>query len=369
MHYLLIPYALLSFTFVVQFHARRDAGARTGLVITAGVTLLMMFMAMALRPATGDSWRYFQYFLDLRSMGLQEAMAYRETDLFWGLLNWGAGRLGGAEWLLFGVTLMLYMSVFVTAVHRLVGLSGTAVLLMCYAAFPYFVAYAASGLRQGLALVFLLMAYVCFRQDKRTAWIWLLLAPFWHSGAWLGVAVAVSHQLMCTFVGNERIRWTLVLFAVFSAILLSASGLNASLMSQLPDQVTLQQSHEIYFSSAEDYGYRAGFRPDFLLFSLVPLATAWALRRKAPTFRYSGSGWWLSLYLTLNVIYHLFAFAPFADRFAAFSWYLMPLVVFLQVRESRSQNAMAAFVASISLVNVAMLQFYTGNFIQLPQGW
>lgn len=369
MHYLLIPYLVLSFTFVVQFHSRRDAGARTGLVFTAGATLLLMYMAMVLRPANGDSWRYFQYFLDLRTMGLQEALDYREPDLLYALLNWGVGRLGGIEWLLFGATLTVYMGIFVWAVHRLVGLKGTAVLLMCYAAFPYFVAYAANGLRQGLSFAFLLMAFVCFQQKKRSAWAWLLLAPLWHSGAWMGVGVAVTHWLMCRLIRSERMRWAMVLSVLFSAIALSASGLNDPLLSRLPDFITMQQSHEIYFTDTELYGYRAGFRWDFLLFSLVPLGSGLLLRKMAPTFSYAGSGWWLSLYLSLNSLYHLFSFVPFADRFAAFSWILMPLVVFLQFRETRSLNAMAMFVAAISLVNVTMLQFYTGQFIQLPQGW
>lgn len=320
MHYLLIPYILLSVMFVMQFKARRDEGMRTGLVFTAGITMLMMYMAMTLRPAAGDSWRYYQYFLDLRQMELTEAFAYSGTDPLYVLLNWLMGCVGSDEWLLFGAILAVYMGVFVTAIQRLVGLIGASVIMMCYAAFPFFVAYGASGLRQGLALVFMLSAFVAFNQNKSSAWVWLLLAPFWHSGAWLGVAVAVSHHLMCTIVRSERVRWCLVLFTLCVSIILSISELNAPLMSQLPEQVTLNESHEIYFTNPEDVNYRAGFRPDFLLFSLLPLATGWLLRRQAPTFHYAGSGWWLSLYLSLNAIYHLFAFVPFADRFSAFSW-------------------------------------------------
>lgn len=368
MHFLLIPYALLSLIFIVHFNTRREAGARAGLVLMASATLGLIFMAILMRPASGDSGRYYQYFLELGKMGLQDALAYRGTDPLYVLLNWSASVLGQSQWLLFGSTLMVYVGVFVVAVRRLVGLISTAILIMCYAAFPYFVAYAANGLRQGLSLVFLLMAYVGFKQEKRTAWLWLLLAPFWHSGAWLAVIIAIFHQLMVRFVRNERTRWKLVFLILFVAVTLSATGLNESVVSQFSGLVTLQKSQEIYFSDPNDVGYRAGFRPDFLLFSLLPLGVAWLLRRRASTFSYKGSGWWLSLYLSLNVIYHLFAFAPFADRFAAFSWFLMPLVIFLQIRETRNYKWMTIFVAVVVLVNIVMLQFYTGNFIQAPKG-
>lgn len=162
MHYLLIPYAFLSFAFVVQFHFRRDITARTGLVVTAGTTLALIFIAIVMRPVTGDSWRYYQYFLYLRPMDLGDALAYRDPDLLYALLNWVVGRLGAEAWLLFTAIFLVFIGIFVSAIYRLVGLSGTAVLLMCYTAFPFFIAYGANGLRQGLSLVFLLMALVNF---------------------------------------------------------------------------------------------------------------------------------------------------------------------------------------------------------------
>lgn len=369
MHFLLIPYALLSLIFVTQFLARREAHARAGLLLVAAITTALLFVTMWLRPATGDSWRYLEYFRDLRAMGLMDALNYREGDPLYVLLNWFAGFLGDGALVLFGATLLVYFSVFIAATRRLASPVGTLVVLMCYTAFPFFVAYAANGLRQGLAIVFLLMAYVAFFQKQRQAWAWLVLAPLWHSGAWLGVGVVVVHQFMCRFVRSAQLRWVLVFAALLGSLVLSVTGLNEGLMAQLPDIVSMRQSQAIYFEDAEAYGYRAGFRLDFFLFSMLPLVTGFLLRQRASSFAYEGPGWWLSLYLSLNVVYHLFSFAPFSDRFAGFSWFLMPLVIYLQVRETGSRNLQTLFVALVCLVNVAMLQLYTGNFIRVPEGW
>lgn len=369
MHYLLIPYVLLSLAFIMQFHLRRDAVVKAGLVFTAGVTLVLMFFAITLRPVDGDSWRYYEYFQLLHIRGLDWAFASRDQEPLWAALNGFVSLFGDQAWLLFGATLLIYLGVFVLAVKRITGPVATTIVIMCYAAFPFFVAYAASGLRQGLALVFLLMAYADFKENKRTAWAWLLLAPLWHSGSWLACGVMVAHWAICRWLLQPHMRWRLVFLALATAIGLSVTGLNESLIGGYAGALGLAEERYIYFSSADVYGYRAGFRLDFFVFSLLPLVSAWVLRGKARTFDYTGAGWWLSLYLSLNVLYHLFSFAPFADRFAAYSWFLMPLVVFLQVRETHNRTLMTLFVSAVCLIDVVMLQLYTGNFIREPGWW
>lgn len=362
MHFLLIAYLLLNITFVSQLLRRSDVCSRTAMVAASSVTTVMMITAMLLRPVQGDSWRYYQTFLALRGMDLIEVLALPEVDLLYVGLNWLVGQLGSAPLLLFGTTLVIYFTVLLVALRRYLGHLHTAVLIMCYAAYPFFVTYGANGLRQGLAQVFLLMAYVQFRCRKHTAWVWLLLAPFWHSGAWLAVGVTLAHMTMCRMVRVERHRWWLVLGTLAFVIGLSATGLNESIMSSMIANFELRQTHVGYFGGVdevESVGYKTGFRLDFLLFSLIPLAIALWQRRRAPILSYDRSGWWLSLYLSLNIIYHLFSFAPFADRFSGFSWFIMPLVVFLQARDVGRRNAISAFALITFFTNALAFNFYT----------
>lgn len=369
MHFLLIPYALLCVLFIALYASRRDSITRAGLLVPCGATTLLLFMAMWWRPVAGDSWRYMQYYKALQGMSLADALAYRESDPLYTVLNWVVGGLGNDAAWLFGATLLIYFGVFIAALRRLLSPLDVLVVLMSYTAFPYFIAYGANGLRQGLSLVFLLMAYACLRRGEQKAWVWAMLAPFWHSGAWLGVAVMAAHQLMCWQIRRPENRWVVVFGLLSVSILLSFTGFNQSIMAGLPGLVDLRGTHEIYFENAKAYGYRAGFRLDFVTFSLLPLVTGWLLRRGGSSFDYAGPGWWLSLYISLNVIYHLFSFAPFSDRFAAFSWFILPLVIFMQIREVRSHDLKTLFVGGVCLINVAMLQLYTGNFIQLPRIW
>ncbi len=370
MHFLLIPYGLLTLFFLANFSERKSSQARGGAFLFVALTVALLFMTLWFREPSGDSWRYWMSFQKIRLMSFTEAISlYSDTDILFLALNWLIGHIGNSHLVLFGATLILFFGVFIAAVRKLLKPVAVLAVIMSYVAFPYFIAYATNGLRQGLSMSFLLMGYVLLFRNDRKAWIWILLAPLWHSGAWLAVAATVTHQIMCTYIRKTSIRWALVFLALGIGIMFSATGINESIMTNLTGKIQLRDSFTIYFQDPDEFGYRSGFRLDYLLFSLIPLITAVLLRLRSAIFDYKAAGWWLSLYLSLNVIYHLFSFAPFSDRFGGFSWLLMPLVIYLQIPPTKSKQLQTVFVATVSIVNLVMLQFYTGDFIKPPAGW
>lgn len=371
MHYLLIPYSLLAGIYLLHFARQREASDRFGMVVVAVGILLLLAFAAVIRPVAGDSWRYNLGFQIMRNMSLPDALAFRGTDPLFTLLNWLVGQISAAPAALFAATFSIYICGFIVAVNRLVGPVKTISVVMAYSMYPYFIAYGVSGLRQGLSLVFLLIGIVCLAQAQRKAWIWLLIGPLWHSGSWLAVGVIGLHQLLYRYVHNPRIRLIVVAAAFAGVTFLSVSGINQDLMQRLLDYLTIQKSHQIYFEDAASQGiaYRTGFRLDFYLFSLVPVLTGWLMSRKIDSTRKPALMWWLTLYLALNMLYHLFSFAPFSDRFASFSWFLMPLIVFLQVWHSRRPRLIFNVTLGIICINILMLQFYTGHFLIEPAWW
>ncbi|MGB7740228.1 MAG: hypothetical protein WBM03_14030, partial [Steroidobacteraceae bacterium] len=102
MHFLLIPYALLSAIFVIHFQTRNQKGSRTGLAVISFAIGAMLFAAMLLRPAVGDSWRYYQYFVVQSRLSLGDAFHEGAFEPLFILLNWIAAQFGSSEWILFG---------------------------------------------------------------------------------------------------------------------------------------------------------------------------------------------------------------------------------------------------------------------------
>lgn len=367
MHFLVIPYLLLGGIFLLQFQPDRGGRTRASAVVTAWVAIGLFAIIAITRPVAGDSWRYYTTFLTARAEFTSMATMASGPDPLWSIFNLVLAYVGDAPWILYGGTFLVYLGVTVWALRYLFGPLERAALLVCMLGYPFFVSYAVSGLRQGVALAFLAAGYFGIYQKRRGAWLWILCAPFWHSGSWLAVAVFAVHEAMHRWLKSGSLRWRIVFMTWILSIGLSVSGMNQIVGTILPSIVEVDRGHEIYFEAAENYGYVAGFRLDFFVFSLIPIVLALLFRRRAEAFDQRRlTGWLLSLYVSLNIIYHLFSFAPFSDRFAAFSWWLIPSLAFVQYRELGSGKAMRQFVMAAVVINALMLQFYTGASLLTP---
>lgn len=111
--------------------------------------------------------------------------------------------------------------------------------------------------------------------------------------------------------------------------------------------------------------YQVGFRPEFTLFSLLPLAAAVWLGRQGQSLSYEVSGWWLNLYILLIGLYHLFTFINSSDRVAAYAWFLVPMILLVMVAETRARQPLQLVVTTFAIGNVLLLQFYTGNTLMI----
>jgi len=77
-------------------------------------------------------------------------------------------------------------------------------------------------------------------------------------------------------------------------------------------------------------GYRTGFRPDFILFSAVPLLFSLVVPYRKMSLE---TRWVFNAYLLMNGFGHLMNFVSYSDRFLTSSWTLLPLLVTLMVRD------------------------------------
>jgi len=375
-HYLLVPYSILAAVFLLSLTGVGGAPNRrsSGPVAVALLIFLLLTIAVAVRTPAGDSSYYLSDFRSISGEPFGQAVGQSADPLF-ALLSWLVGRVSLASWAFFGSIFVLFAGVFGAALLRLFRPQHAAVMVVAYSMYPFAVAYATNGLRQGLALAFLLMGLVSLRESGVVqGWIWLLMAPGWHSGAWLAVIAIAVVQLLTLVVRRPSYRLGLVLGVLVGAILLSVSGLNVYLTQDVAHEIGFEPEprQAIYLQPAAaygDYAYQAGFRVDFLTLSLLPIASMLVMRRRIRNEEIDGVYWWLTVYVVLNVVYHLFSFAPFADRFGAFSWILIPVVIYMQVCSTRSSRAVESFAVMATVSSVVLLATYTGPFLTEPVGW
>lgn len=360
MHALLPYYSILSLLALLGL-SMRTREERTVVWMAGWGALLVVLVGVVLRDIQGDTWRYYMTFLQLREMPLSDVWAQSDNNWFFDVLNWVLGQFGSnILWLILPITLFCILMMR-HSLHTMLGPLGTAMAMLLYSVYPFFIFYVASGMKQAIAMALLMQGYVCLWQGRRTVLIWLALAPMFHTGAALVFPFLLLHLMTWRPGFGYGRALKLGTGLLVACTLLSATGLNQSLLAPFQAYATFSSNYEVYFSDASEVGYRAGFRPDFTLFSFLPLLAAFWLRRQGNGLSTERSLWWLNLYTLLACIYQIFAFAPFADRFASFGWFLIPTILMLMLQDTGSRRPAQIILAVFTLLNIAILQFYTGN--------
>jgi hypothetical protein len=342
----------------------RDTAQRASVWLAAWGAMGVVLIAAAFRPIEGDTWRYNRTFQNIRTQPLFEALSNADDNRLFVALNWSLGQFGSSPlWLIMPTTIFCGFMLWYSLRQLLLPIH-VAVAILLYSVYPYFVFYVASGIKQALAMAMLLQAYITLRNGKWGTLIWIGLAVLFHSGGALVLPFLALHWLTWRPRFGYRRAMTVSLSLLLVTILMSVTNLNEAVMSTFQAYLVVSDNYEIYFMDAAEVNYRAGFRPDFTVFSLLPLFAALWLRNKGRGLSPEVSGWWLNLYILLASLYQMFAFAPFADRFASFSWYLIPMILVIMLAESGRRRDLQLIVLIFALFNILILQFYTGSALR-----
>lgn len=195
-------------------------------------------------------------------------------------------------------------------------------LLFYLGAFSFFT-YATNGIRNGLgcAIVILAMSFIATNGKRNYIAFALLslMAYFIHTSTALPIACCIASL----FIKKSRL---LVVFWFLSIILsLVARGPIESFFTGLGFDERLAG----YVQGAEEYaamGLKSGFRPDFLIYSFMPILLGITVTSKVGnsdhTYRIL-----LNTYILANSFWVMLMNAAFSNRFAYLSWFLYPIVI------------------------------------------
>lgn len=195
-------------------------------------------------------------------------------------------------------------------------------LLFYIGAFSFF-SYATNGIRNGLgcAIVIFAMSFVATDQRKNyIAFAILSLAAYFiHKSTALPIVCCI----VALFIKSPR---PLIFFWFLSIILsLVARGPIESFFTGLgfEDRLTgYVQGSEVY----ADLGYKSGFRPDFLLYSFMPIWLGMVVTAKTGISNRTYCIL-LSTYIMANSFWVMMMNAAYSNRFAYLSWFLYPIVI------------------------------------------
>lgn len=186
--------------------------------------------------------------------------------------------------------------------------------VVCLGAFSTF-SYATNGMKAGVAasLFLVAMAY----RDK--LWvsipIALLTYGFHHS-----MTLVIGSYFVVLFFKNPKYYFMGWIASLILAVL------HISYFQVLFAGYTDERGAEYLLATEETSIVRIGFRPDFILYSAVPIYIGYLMiyKYKVQSTTYS---FLLRLYIMVNAMWMLCMYASYTNRIAYLSWFMYPIVL------------------------------------------
>ena len=221
----------------------------------------------------------------------------------------------------FTLIMFMYMFFALGGIKRLFNNNTYGALLFYTGAFSFF-SYATNGIRNGWACAAIILALSFVATDKKNYFLYALFCIIGIS-IHKSTALPILCSLVALFIRSPK---PLIPFWFFSIILsVVAHGPIESFFTGLGFDDRLSG----YLQSAGNYveqGFKGGFRPDFLLYSFMPIWLGIVVNSKIG-YQNRTYNFLLSTYILSNSFWVMMMNAAYSNRFAYLSWFLYPIVI------------------------------------------
>ena len=212
-------------------------------------------------------------------------------------------------------------------------------------------------IRSGLASAIVMLAMSIFMNDSKKSKFFALalmgIAMYTHTSS-----VLISVCFLASYYFVKDIKWCIYFWiACLGASLVAGSYFETLLVSLgFDDRMSLITADTDYVGFSH-----AGFRWDFLLYSVIPIILGWYIHKRVDTNEtYSVL---LNTYILCNAFWVLVIRALFSDRFAGLSWVLYPVVIAypflkMEIWEDQPNKARWALLVHVGFIVFMSLIYY-----------
>lgn len=214
--------------------------------------------------------------------------------------------------------------------------------MMLWTSFSFWT-YGTNGLRNGMGTSVFLLAFLF---DNR----WLRLAIMYCAiGLHSSLILPTMAYVATFFLNNSVILLRLWLLAI--PLSLVAGGVFTSIFSSIGFG-GIDQRMGTYTGNPTQWEYNTGFRIDFILYSATAVFAGWYYTEK---LKYQDKTYitMYNIYLICNAFWILVIRAPFSNRFAYLSWFMMGLVIIYPLLKHKLVPNQATKIGLIILANYA----------------
>lgn len=309
---------LMTFYAMSQYNRQgKQYNTRNSSQIAAIILLFLVVWFIGTRPVSG------KYFVDMANYRMFYEFEFGESfsfnskteNLIWdNIFYWMASKsISFTTWVI--VVAAAYFGWMYWACKKLFGKDVLLAFVVCLAAFSTF-SYGTNGMKAGVAASLFLVAIAYKDKLWISIPIALLTYGFHHSMVMVIAAFFVvlyfkniNHYfagwIACIIIAALHITFFQVFFAGFASD---------------------RSAEYLLATESSETAYVTGFRPDFILYSAVPIYLGYLMLNKY-NFQSATYSFLLRLYILTNAIWLLCMYASFSNRIAYLSWFMYPLVL------------------------------------------
>lgn len=173
--------------------------------------------------------------------------------------------------------------------------------------------YGVNGAKAGAAAALFLVA-IAYRENKAMAALFCFLSLGFHHSMFVPIGMFVL-----TFFVKKREYYT---YAWLASCLLAMFGISA-----IQEWLASLTEDNSYISTTDAKQMVSGFRPDFILYSAVPIYLGYYFHRYSDVEADETYNFLLNLYTGCNAFFIICSFGSYINRIAYLSWLMYPIVL------------------------------------------
>lgn len=289
-----------------------DRNTMTVSVLMCGVVVLVLGFYPIEWGVGSDRANYAHIFMDFQD-GMT-SIRNDDSELGFRIYDYILSRFIDVR-MYFIVTAAVYVMNYAVAIYRTVR-NNSAWLLIAVVLSMGFTGYSLNTMRAGLAISFLILA-ISFYESKIKAIILCLIAFSIHKSTLLPSAMF----FVAMHFNKTALYYKLWLISI-PVSFVAGNFFN----SFFEGFVASSDDRAGYLTNVENTHYNVGFRIDFILYSLAPMAVG-AYYIFIQNFRERFYEILYNMYLLSNMFWIFVIRANYSDRFAYLSWFLIPFVL------------------------------------------
>ena len=300
-----------------------------------------------------DMNTYFNQYVGYKNVSLFTALDTSTKEPMFTAFQWFVSRFSTnkapfyiAIWCVFASTLLFALSKIFKPWQ---------ILLVFFSYLNYFIFfnYVTNVVRQGFALSFLMVAIsvlVSGQKKNKLFYFSIIFAPLFHY-----TALPLSIVLFLLKKVNFTVKTTVIVWCI--SALLFVTHFNQKIFGVLSSFIPYIRS---YSSSGTLLRYTGGTnRLDFLAFSAFGLIIAYIIYRRwmKDNIPYE---YLLKIYALFNVYFLLMGFVAYSDRIAAYSWFILPLLIWYPILKRNKYQSTLIILALLIFIGLAV---FNGSFL------